>query len=311
MNTEKIKKIEIQVVAGGLLIALQVLPFSVFAEESVSVDTSENQNSLAIESSVETVIPLPNVSSQPAPVNTPQTSDLVQNTDTGQQSAGSSTLEDTTNPQQGEGVPAVDTTSSTSTPATGTPSTVIPADTVTPVVDTVSIPTPISAPVVPIPEVIIQTPVQQFTAEELQPEKKYTFTLEGNSIATKKTPDWAKDASKKSALGSQVYAVPTFTTDPDTGSLTVSGPCSDPYFVVLIYGKAQDYDTSPTSYIFNKAFDCKQGRYSYELKDLPDSVTKGTYYLLIGGQGTSGSWKPITALTPMNIQKETNNTNNE
>jgi hypothetical protein len=306
------KEIEFKISSLILILGILVVPFSAFAQTAEPEVTESPEIATPVDTSTDSsAVVIPLVNPDPSVENVSP-----QDTSSEQVSASSGILENTSNPQENGGI--IDTSIATGTPvvtpiATSTPVVVVvdPA-TSNPAPQPVSIPTPIVTPVTTItPEYIVPTPVEQFTAEELLPEKEYTFTLETNSIATKKVPDWAKDTSKKNISNTQVYAVPTFTTDPDTGNLSVSGTCVDPYFVVLIYGKAEDYNTSPTSYIFNKAFDCKSGQYFYEIKDLPDSVRKGRYYLLIGGQGTSGSWKPITALTPMNIEKETNDTTNE
>lgn len=159
--------------------------------------------------------------------------------------------------------------------------------------------------------VITEVMVAEIAEEELMPDEKHTFKLEGSAIATKEKPDWKKSGEEKKSLKAEkkVSKVPNLTEDNVNGSLDISGDCSDLYYVVLLYERQEDYDKNPSSYIFNKAFDCKNGRYNYRLEQLPDSLKDGKYFLLVGGQGDVGSWKPITALIPVTIKKEL--TNNE
>jgi len=296
--------------SSTLVIALCfIAPIHVFAQEvstlSGTQPTAEN-TPLTGEFVVENLAPLIDLGSVVSPIQI-----FPQGMETGQQTAEGSNLENTLNPQEANVQPGIDpNASATEVGTTAPPAVVIVIDPVSPIgtlpIDPVTV-VPVTT-VMPSP--VVAPPVQIYTPQDLEPEKTYAFTIEGNAIATKSTPDWAKDGSKKT-VSKQVYAVPTFVTDSVTGDLTISGKCADPYFVVLIYQKAQDYDKSPTSYVFNKAFDCTGGQYSYDLKELPPSISKGTYYLLIGGQGDSGSWKPITALTPVTIEKLTNSNTDE
>ncbi len=82
--------------------------------------------------------------------------------------------------------------------------------------------------------------------------------------------------------------------------LNVSGSCSSQYYVILLYRNVDDYDRNPSSYILNKAYECVDGRYSYDINDLPKDISPGTYYLLVGGQD-NGPWSPITSLTEIII----------
>lgn len=155
---------------------------------------------------------------------------------------------------------------------------------------------------------IMEQPVQTTNVEhvafvQLEPESKFTFDVVSGAIATKKNPDWDRSKQNNKKKVAYVTNVPTLSADNTEGVLDVSGSCADKYFVVLIYANKEDYDKNPSSYIFNKAFDCKGGSYDYSLKDLPESLPDGTYYLLIGGQGDSGSWSPITALITIIINK--------
>lgn len=137
----------------------------------------------------------------------------------------------------------------------------------------------------------------------LIPTREYTFEIDGGAIATKETPEWSEAQEGKIGENKEVTQAPALSVD--THALNISGLCSDPYYVILVYRNAGDYDRDPASYIFNRAFLCQNGQYSYSLSDLPFNLESGTFYLLVGGQGSKGSWKPISALTPIGITVKT------
>jgi hypothetical protein len=145
--------------------------------------------------------------------------------------------------------------------------------------------------------------VAELEMSVLIPTKEYTFNIIGSPIATKETPEWSEGEELGVPEEGEVTVQPAISVD--TNLLNISGSCSDPYYVILIYRNAGDYDIDPGSYIFNRAFLCENGNYSYELSDLPFNLESGTFYLLVGGQGARGSWKPISALTPIGITVRT------
>lgn len=147
-------------------------------------------------------------------------------------------------------------------------------------------------------------PVAEMETKEL--ESEFSFKLENIIIPAKATPDWQeRPEAQKKQTGPQkaITQIPNLQPSEQDG-LNISGNCADKYFVVLLYANSLDYDINPASYIFNKAFDCAGGQYNYSLKDLPEAFKEGTYFLLIGGQGERGSWKPISALMPITINRE-------
>lgn len=123
------------------------------------------------------------------------------------------------------------------------------------------------------------------------PEPDFEFELTGKQIATKK-------ANLPRAFGTESDAL---VVDNENGVMNISGACSDVYYVILLFKNATDYEKDPGSYIINKAYLCIGGEYSYSLDKLPTSLKDGTYYLLVGQQGESGLWKPITDLTEVVI----------
>jgi hypothetical protein len=269
--------------------------------ETVADPTPAEDLTTSTASSVAPITPDSQSDSSDPAIDPTQVPASPQNTVTDQQTTDSSILESTVDP---------------STTAPGTDTTTLPdptASTSIPVDPSVTDPS-ISVPVTPIqstqPDTAVtvftapSTPIAQVQEEELEPKEKYTFALTGATIPTKAHPDWKKAQGSPQTGSSQVTATPTLSADDTNGALDISGSCNDPYFVVLLYKNQEDYDAHPTSYIFNKAFDCQNGTYQYSLKDLPKTLADGTYYLLIGGQGDKGSWAPISALMPVTIQKE-------
>ncbi len=138
--------------------------------------------------------------------------------------------------------------------------------------------------------------VDQIEKEELKPKQEYTLALDGGALTT---IEEVKDGKDK-----KVTEVPQTSLDVEARTLTVSGSCDDPYYVVLIYKDEKDYSDNRSSYIFNKAFDCINGQYSYPVSELPPDLGDGRYYLLVGGQGNEGTWKPISAMVPITINKK-------
>ncbi len=123
--------------------------------------------------------------------------------------------------------------------------------------------------------------------------------MTGKHVAAKRT---ARDASGKQQTVELTQAVAP-QIDNTTGSMQVSGSCSNTYFVILLFKGQDDYARDPKSYILDKAFPCVGGQFSYSISDLPDSLNDGTYYLLVGEEGDKGPWAPITALTEVTINR--------
>lgn len=124
------------------------------------------------------------------------------------------------------------------------------------------------------------------------PKPDFEFELTGNQIATKRV-----NLPRRPFEGEPE----TLVVDNENGIMNISGACSDVYYVILLFKNATDYEKDPGSYIINKAYLCIGGEYSYSLDKLPTSLKDGTYYLLVGQQGESGLWKPITDLTEVVI----------
>ena len=238
---------------------------TVNAQPVASSTVLENtQNPESATSTEATTVPIVD-----APTSTPQDPPIVQQpirNDTPVVDAGTSTLD----------VVAVNV-DTTPAPDAATPVVAEAAPTATPE------PTYAGVPVAPEPS---------------QPE--FTFALTGTKIpSVRKVTD--KDGT---VVGEESVGAPlTSSVDNTTGAVTVSGQCSDAYYVVLLFKNANDYKDDPRSYIVNRAYPCENGAFSYSISELPSTLPGGNYYLLVGQEGKTGTWKPVTELTEITITK--------
>jgi hypothetical protein len=123
--------------------------------------------------------------------------------------------------------------------------------------------------------------------------------MTGKKLATQRT---VKTPDGKEHIEAVAAAV-TPEIDNTTGTMRIGGACDDTYFVVLLFRNQDDYARDPRSYILNKAFPCENKSFSYDIAELPSSLSNGTYYLLVGSQGERGAWTPITGLTEITINR--------
>lgn len=84
-------------------------------------------------------------------------------------------------------------------------------------------------------------------------------------------------------------------------SLIVHGACTEPYFVVLTYRRAEDVSENPRSFVSNYAGACSDGSFSYDMKNLPVDTLPGNYYLIVGAQGAEDTWRQVSAPSPISI----------
>ncbi len=135
---------------------------------------------------------------------------------------------------------------------------------------------------------------------DLKPKPQYAFAITGKTITAqhevKRTDGTVAQVTNTTETLSPVV-------DNTTGAVTVSGQCSDAYFVVLLFKNATDYADDPSSYLVNRAYPCESGTFTYSVSDLPYNLPNGNYYLLVGQEGTTGSWTPITSLSEITINK--------
>lgn len=133
---------------------------------------------------------------------------------------------------------------------------------------------------------------------DLAPKPEYSFALTGKHVATKRI---VRDSAGEHAIDNTQQITPTV--DNTTGTMRISGACSNTYYVVLVFKNQDDYARDPLSYIVNRAFPCVASSFSYDIDSLPSSLANGTYYLLVGEEGDRGPWAPITQLTEITINR--------
>ncbi len=286
--------------------------------QSIPADASTTPT-VADSASTTITTPAPAISTTPVgqtdttiilPIDLQGASTSVQNTANTQDTLTGNTLENTTNPE------SATTTDATSTPVVNDPtatttdpinlgqntsdasSTPVVADDASTTLDVVAedvtkdLPVPDEQPA-PVPLVLV-------AKRELTPDTIFTFALTGRQIAAKQIVT-SKDGTKTGEQTVTAKLAPQI--DNASGVLSVSGQCSDVYFVVLLYRGANDYADDPSSYIVNRAYPCVGGSYSYSIADLPNNLANGEYYLLVGQEGERGTWTPITSLTEITINK--------
>ena len=74
-------------------------------------------------------------------------------------------------------------------------------------------------------------------------------------------------------------------------AVTVSGFCSDAYYVVLIFDAKNDFSKNPNTAKYNRASKCPSAKSFSETIDLGSlNLPAGTYYFFAADQGVSGSW---------------------
>jgi hypothetical protein len=142
--------------------------------------------------------------------------------------------------------------------------------------------------------------VQSVPIQELAPKPEYAFAITGTTIPTKLQ---IKDTDGKVVQEQSVLATLTPTVDNTTGEVTVSGLCTNVYYVVLLFKNKTDYADDPSSYLVNRAYPCVNGSYSYAISDLPYNLDNGNYYLMVGQEGKTGTWSPITGLSEITINR--------
>ncbi len=263
-----------------------------------------------------TQLPTDNTTSLPS-VDLQGTTTSVQDTAGIQTTAPADVLENTASPE-----------SATST-ATTTPLVVDPASTTTPsqepvvVLQSTTTSEAIPLPDVPPPHIVAQH-VESMKADaslvtreetirvaslhavatplkgETPQEPAYRLSLTGNTLPSKRA---SEDMSGADVSEETVTTPLVSTVDTQTGTVEVSGQCLARYFVVLLFKHSNDYVDDRRSYIVNRAYPCVNGAFTYGVSQLPETLPSGNYYLLVGEEGSSGAWKPITALTEITITR--------
>ena len=75
-------------------------------------------------------------------------------------------------------------------------------------------------------------------------------------------------------------------------SLTVSGKCLAPYFVILIFPATVDYRDYPRGFVFNSAYPCTRGSdFSKTISQSDLRLSTGvSYYIVKADEKDSGTW---------------------
>jgi hypothetical protein len=177
----------------------------------------------------------------------------------------------------------------------------------------VQVDTPVDLPVdalpvnQPQPDVV---PVSQpdpvvITQADLLPDPEFVFSVNtGKRIPTKRIVRKQELVNGRMAIKEseeELTNEPTISADNSSGVMNISGSCEDAYYVVLLYKNQEDYVRDRRSFIFNRAFPCINRSFNYQVEDLPEALESGTYYVLIGSQGETTPWVPITGLTEVEI----------
>jgi|GEM_PF-5418353 len=132
------------------------------------------------------------------------------------------------------------------------------------------------------------------------------FTAGGESLPTSNILPWfTRDDLKVLQLDETkpltISSAPLIEQSVSGKSMIVSGFCDTAHYVILLYKNPTDYQKNPGAYAVNVAKSCVGGRYQFDLIAIPDTLSVGTYYLLIGAQGLAGPWRPASALVPITV----------
>ncbi len=130
---------------------------------------------------------------------------------------------------------------------------------------------------------VVEAPVYQAPPAK---EKKLSFRVAGSPLDT---------------LGKNLPA-PNVSASGDGLSLTVSGKCSMPYFVVLTYRSREDFEKRPRQFASNYAGPCKGGSFTYDMEHLPTDTPEDVYYLVVGEQSDTEPWRATTELVPVEVR---------
>jgi hypothetical protein len=131
--------------------------------------------------------------------------------------------------------------------------------------------------------------------------KKLSYRIAGSPVETTQNLPWYEDDVRNMYILKDKLPDPRYELSGDGMTLTVSGECRSPYFVLLTYRGTDDYIERPQTFASNYAGSCSGGTFSYTMSHLPIDTPRDVYYLLIGEQGDRGPWIPVTNLLPIEI----------
>ncbi len=124
------------------------------------------------------------------------------------------------------------------------------------------------------------------------PAHRYSFTLDSIQNILSGPMPWASERNIQTDRITN-DALPAVTLV-GQNVIQIEGTCMNAYYTILVFTHPNDYITDPSSAIFNKAFRCENGEFSRTISDndLPSELKSAAYYLIVGDQGTRGSWQP-------------------
>lgn len=94
-------------------------------------------------------------------------------------------------------------------------------------------------------------------------------------------------------------------TTSDGASMVISGDCDSTYAVILTYRHQDDYVKRRGSYLVNRAQECRNGSFSFDLSSVSPETREGAQYLVVGEQGETGTWRVVSNVIPIQIDATT------
>jgi hypothetical protein len=155
-------------------------------------------------------------------------------------------------------------------------------------------------------EVVVPQQEVSISLKELEPKPEFVLSVNtGKKVPAKRMVKRQVFEHGKMMMREEVQTIttePQLSVDQD-GRMTISGQCLQKYYVVMVYRNATDYDRDRASAIVNRAYECEGGSFTYRLDRLPNTLPDGTYFILIGEQGETGTWVPSSALMEVTINR--------
>ncbi len=144
-------------------------------------------------------------------------------------------------------------------------------------------------------DIVADAPAPPHTTEVRT--KKLMFPTIGTPISIMHTT-FDEEGRAKGKISSKKINV---STSGGGSSLEISGTCDKKYFVILTYRNLEDYIKKPRSFVVNRADECVQGKFAFDMATLSPETRGGAQYLVVGEQGEEGTWDVVSDLFPIDI----------
>lgn len=130
--------------------------------------------------------------------------------------------------------------------------------------------------------------------------KEYDFKIGGTEKADDELEWYSREDIEKfeKVLAGRLDRNINVVTENGSKALVIFGSCRDKFYVVLLYRNREDYAKNPSLAVYNSAFECT-GTINHRLET--ENLTGGDYWLLIGEQGDTGTWIPISDLRKIKV----------